>query len=219
MAIGPPAQPLFEDDKTAMSRVSPGLVQRLEQSVADHGELVEEGIDPAIAQALARLTGEVEPPLPAPAPPLPEPTSEPVPAPVARPWRRWALAGALTASLLGNVLCALALRPPRPAAVPTPGGARTVVGAVATQSGSPASEAEPLLPCLRSSTQTITGAARDRLLHEAIAEYEAGRRSEALAAFRQYVSEACDSATIEVVLIMERERERARPAPEVVKTP
>lgn len=221
MATLPPAQPLFEDDNTAMSRVSPGLVHKLEQSVADHGELVEEGIDPAIAQALARLTVEAEPPLPPPADPVPEISPEPAPRPAARPWWRWGAGVVMTLSLLGNVLCGLALRTSRLAAAPAPGGARTVVAAVATQSGSPAAEAEPLAPCLRNSTQTITGAARDRLLHGAIAAYEAGRRSEALAGFRQYVSEACDSATIEAVLILEREHERQLPPPdaEAVNTP
>jgi len=90
---------------------------------------------------------------------------------------------------------------------------------VATQSSSVGGDAEPLAgsPCVRNSTQTITGLERDRLLLSAIAEHESGRRAAALQLFRRYVSEACDAATLQAVAILEREL--APPNKELVKSP
>lgn len=220
MALRPPHQPLFADDiGTQVTLLSPDVQTRLSAPSLTPVLIKEEDLDPAISQAINKLTEWVEPPPPAMSA-LPPHLAVPAPR-WARPAWLWGLAGGLFLSLAGNVLCAVALRSAQLQLRLRPGCPEAVSGlsAAVTQraGGESAAESRSVSPCVRDSTQTITGAERDRLLLSALREHESGRRAESLQLFKRYVSEACDAATQQAVAILEREL--APPKKELGKSP
>ncbi len=90
-----------------------------------------------------------------------------------------------------------------------PGALPKEVDAPPALSGGVESVASPHPGCVRSSTQTLPSRERDQLLYDAVASYDTGKLAQALGLLHRYVDEACDDATLEAVLILERRGERA----------
>ena len=214
-------QPLYElvDDagsSTALTPLSPGVRRQLQAAAVAPTALDE--VDTAISQAIAKLTAGGETPAAAVAPPPPRVAIAASALPP-RPLWLWGLAGGLALSLAGNVFCALTLRSASYQLRPSGSVSGAVDNPVATPNAGAGGPLAPLAipPCARNSTQTITGAERDRLLLNALREHDAGRRLEALQLFKLYVSEACDTATLQAVAILEREL--APPRSELATSP
>jgi len=173
-------------------------------------------VDGEISQLLAKLT-RVDATPQADARTKASPPAAPLAPARAQPslWK-WTLAGGLALSLAGNVLGALGLRV---LPVPPPRVAAAVPSAPAPEASSAGNggESSDLSHCMRDNTQIITGPERDRLLLRALRAYETGQRAASLSLFKLYVSEACDTATLQAVTILEREL--AQPKKELAKSP
>lgn len=59
--------------------------------------------------------------------------------------------------------------------------------------------------CLRDSSQVVNSTTRDQLLLDALKAYDAGNRERAHTLLKEYTHEACDRATLELLLALERQ--------------
>jgi hypothetical protein len=95
-----------------------------------------------------------------------------------------------------------ALSPPGAAPGAAAPGAAQVRGMVMATAALPAAAAPA---CVRDSSQTISSGERDQLLLDAVRAFEKGKQERAQELFQRYVQEACDSATLEALGLLNKQ--------------